>query len=653
MVKDESTAHERAASAGRGTGRLKGVVAVVLAVLAIGPATAATAVGAEEAPLEPVESIAFTELGTRSPLSPGIARQRHFSLGFDAVVASPDGFARGESPDPNTLEVTEVTTDGEVTVTTLTPSVSFDDYTRVLQLTEDVILAEVLENDGAPWVTAATPMLVDRATGNVTVAPTADGEAAGEARISLGATVFVGATTVPIWRSVVAGALTGGDDFEDPSLFPDQLAPVMSPDGRFVAIGARWEDGDGVRLELWVTDTVGGETERIEIDCPASACEIVADAVASRAGEATVFVTVYEVLPGFGGASSTREAAERYAVDVDTGSVEPSAAVSLTSPNGRWAIGREATSGEVDLDPSRLVLLDLDTGRERRFDSNLEDYYDVEPIGLSDDGRTLRYATSYFCPDLCVARDAFFGTLDLAPVADVTRGPAEDQILRLYRAVFGRIPDGGGFEFWVERYRNGESLVAIAAAFADAPEFAARYGEDPTDAELVDALYRNTLGRAGDAGGVDFWLGRRADGMTVAELLVSFADSPENIDRTGTRAPLSVAEGRVLRLYRAMLGRAPDAGGLGFWVGQYHAGVSLLEIARRFAGEPEFAARYGADPSSADLIDAAYRNVLGREGDAGGVAYWNQRMDDGLSVAGLFVAFADSDENVENTGTVR
>ena len=53
-----------------------------------------------------------------------------------------------------------------------------------------------------------------------------------------------------------------------------------------------------------------------------------------------------------------------------------------------------------------------------------------------------------------------------AQVIDEADRPAEDQIARLYQAVFGRSADEGGFAFWTEQYRGDGSLTEIAAAQA-------------------------------------------------------------------------------------------------------------------------------------------------------------------------------------------
>lgn len=230
-------------------------------------------------------------------------------------------------------------------------------------------------------------------------------------------------------------------------------------------------------------------------------------------------------------------------------------------------------------------------------------------------------------------------------------GPAEDQILRLYRAVFGRSPDAGGFAFWNDSYRSGSSLEAIAAQFRAAPEFTDRYGASPSDADLLDALYANILDRPGDGGGVAFWLDRLENGMTVPALLVAFAESPENIERTGTRPPITAGQGQILRLYQAAFGRVPDADGWAFWTAELSSGVDPVVIAAGFAGSPEFDDRYGDAPTNQELVDAMYVNVLGRPGDSSGVEFWLDRLDDDLTVPEMLVAFAQSPENVVRTGT--
>lgn len=113
-----------------------------------------------------------------------------------------------------------------------------------------------------------------------------------------------------------------------------------------------------------------------------------------------------------------------------------------------------------------------------------------------------------------------------------------DSVARLYTAGLGREAEQGGFEFWVAEYMASRySLYRMAVFFTQSPEFAQSYG-DPTNREFVKIMYRNVLGREGEAGGVDFWTGELDEGRrNRATVLLNFAESPENVDRSGTTQP--------------------------------------------------------------------------------------------------------------------
>jgi hypothetical protein len=57
---------------------------------------------------------------------------------------------------------------------------------------------------------------------------------------------------------------------------------------------------------------------------------------------------------------------------------------------------------------------------------------------------------------------------------------------------------------------------------------------------MVEVLYRNVLNREGEQGGVDFWLGVLADPtFDRADLLLSFARSGENLEGSAFVGSLS------------------------------------------------------------------------------------------------------------------
>ena len=116
---------------------------------------------------------------------------------------------------------------------------------------------------------------------------------------------------------------------------------------------------------------------------------------------------------------------------------------------------------------------------------------------------------------------------DAAVALDVEDGNGGD-VFRLYQAAFDRAPDLQGLGFWIAAMDRGMPLREVAANFVGADEFKELYGADPTDLHLVTAMYRNVLHRAPDQGGLDFWMERMKDGMDEASLLAWFSDSREN-----------------------------------------------------------------------------------------------------------------------------
>ncbi len=103
------------------------------------------------------------------------------------------------------------------------------------------------------------------------------------------------------------------------------------------------------------------------------------------------------------------------------------------------------------------------------------------------------------------------------------------QAYRIYQAAFARIPDRGGLSYWVDRIDDGLSLRDAAAGFIGSAEFRAAYGATATPEQHIAKFYQNVLGRAGEAGGVAFWTAELRRGVPLADVLVGFSESPENV----------------------------------------------------------------------------------------------------------------------------
>ena len=157
-------------------------------------------------------------------------------------------------------------------------------------------------------------------------------------------------------------------------------------------------------------------------------------------------------------------------------------------------------------------------------------------------------------------------------------------VARLYFAYFLRIPDYGGLNFWVGQYRGGNTLNGISDAFAGSAEFVNTYGA-LNNGQFVDRVYRNVLGRAPDQAGLAYWTGQIDGGMTRGQMMVQFSNSPEYANLIGSKV-------FVTMIYMGMLRRQPDQGGFDFWVGEKDAGNSGAGLISSFLGSLEYHNRF-------------------------------------------------------------
>ena len=98
-----------------------------------------------------------------------------------------------------------------------------------------------------------------------------------------------------------------------------------------------------------------------------------------------------------------------------------------------------------------------------------------------------------------------------------------------------------------------------------------------------------------------------------------FNDGAMGLDIEGTG-------GKAYRLYQAAFDRVPDEGGVGFWIYYMDQGFDIGLVAAAFITSPEFTSLYGPSITNDRFIQLLYQNVLNRDPDAGGYAFWNGAM---------------------------
>jgi hypothetical protein len=236
-----------------------------------------------------------------------------------------------------------------------------------------------------------------------------------------------------------------------------------------------------------------------------------------------------------------------------------------------------------------------------------------------------------------------------------------DPVIREYLAAFGHAPDQVGLAYWVGVAATS-GLSGLSAAFANSQEFFNLYGVNataPATTSLVEALYQNILGHAGDAAGVDYW---SSQNLNAGQLLQVFSQSAEFVADTqgavgtfqqaeitaalSTTFPAHIFIGGdaqflqptttdIAAIYEAVQFQAPTAAQTILYEGQL-GGYALTQVALEIAREP----------FTLNVVDPVIREYLaafGHAPDQAGLAYWvGVAATSGLS--GLSAAFANSQE---------
>jgi hypothetical protein len=149
---------------------------------------------------------------------------------------------------------------------------------------------------------------------------------------------------------------------------------------------------------------------------------------------------------------------------------------------------------------------------------------------------------------------------------------------------------------------------------------------------FVMQLYRDILYREAEPGGLVFWQNQMDTGaLTRPQVASAFLASAEFVAGTGG----------VARLYFGALQRLPDAAGMDFWMQQEQSGTTLNQIASAFTASKEFTDIYGSLSNTA-FVDKLYLNVQGQAPTLAQESFWVDQLTGGASRAEVLLGFTDS-----------
>jgi hypothetical protein len=242
--------------------------------------------------------------------------------------------------------------------------------------------------------------------------------------------------------------------------------------------------------------------------------------------------------------------------------------------------------------------------------------------------------------------------LDEVRLADGTlsfgAGTDASFLTRLYGGALGRTADASGLTNWSGGPGPDIDRVTVANGFLNSAEYGATH-EAQTDAEFVQAAYHDFLFRAAETEGLASWEGMLAGGGSRAQVLAGIADSDEARDAwsgtTGAGVFVQDAHAGLIRaVYQAALGREAEAGGLAYHADLFQVGLNASELARGVASSQEFAALHGGQ-TDAEFVQSLYTNALGRAAAPGEGADWEALLANGAADrAQLVLGFVNSAE---------
>jgi hypothetical protein len=163
----------------------------------------------------------------------------------------------------------------------------------------------------------------------------------------------------------------------------------------------------------------------------------------------------------------------------------------------------------------------------------------------------------------------------VSPSCNAPGTPADNAfICQVYVDLLGGTPNSRTIGRWAPMLQAGTSRAQVAYDILTSAEYRTN---------LVQSYYQTYLGRAADPEGLAQWLGKLNSGWSDQGVLAGIISSPEYYSKSGGD-PADF----VTHVYKALLGRSPDAAGLAYWRALLAAGVSRSTVVSEICSSPEY-----------------------------------------------------------------
>lgn len=214
--------------------------------------------------------------------------------------------------------------------------------------------------------------------------------------------------------------------------------------------------------------------------------------------------------------------------------------------------------------------------------------------------------------------------VELPEVPEAVYADAAHFITHLYSDLLGRTPDDKGYRDWLGRL-SSFGRRGVVRGFVNSPEFRRK---------RAIALYDRYLHREPSASEIDEALATMEDGSGTEALNMALVLSNEYVSSAGPSA-----EAFVARLFEDALGRAPSDGELR----GYAALLEGSDDGRALVANELFT----SNKYRVREVSVLYRRLLHRVADQGGLEHWSGELGATMSWEEVIVHLAASNEYFE------
>jgi Domain of unknown function (DUF4214) len=155
---------------------------------------------------------------------------------------------------------------------------------------------------------------------------------------------------------------------------------------------------------------------------------------------------------------------------------------------------------------------------------------------------------------------------------------------------------------------------------------------------MISSMYQQFLERGTDQGGLNYWVGRVAAGMTFEQFQSMLIGSDEYFVKSSKGNSDNTTF--VRSMYQDVLGRPIDPSGQAYFLSLLAQGTPRSQVVA--------AVVYSTEHLSTK-VDGYYEWFLGRHSDPGGNAYWTSQLQHGARDELIIALIIGSDEYFYST----